>query len=94
MSSKRKPSQSSNLYAYCVTDKQKLPIRNSSVVKTKNNKLRVIGNCPNGHNVSRFISANEAQGSGLIGSLLGFPGGKIPILGDITQNIPLVGSLI
>lgn len=88
MSSKRY--QSENMYAYCVTDKKKMPIHNARVVKTKNNKLRIVGQCPNGHNVSRFISQKEASGSGLIGSLLGFPGGKIPLLSDI----PLVGSLI
>ena len=75
---------------YCVACKKKVDILNPEVVRTKNNKLRIKGVDQNGHKISKFISYNEASGSGLLGSLLGFPGGKVPILSDL----PLVGSLI
>jgi len=78
------------LTGYCVACKKKVDILNPEVVSTKNNKLRIKGVDQNGHKISKFISYNEASGSGLLGSLLGFPGGQIPGL----SQIPLVGSLL
>jgi len=72
---------------YCVREKQKLPAHDIHVVKTANGKYRITGKCPNGHKVSQFISSRH--GEGLLGNLLGMPGGKIPVLSDI----PLLGSI-
>lgn len=79
-----------DLSSYCVVCKEKVPILNPQLVKTKNNKFRIKGNDSKGHNISKFVSYNEASGSGLLGSLLGFPGGKIPLVSDL----PLVGGLL
>jgi len=79
-----------NLTSYCVSCKKHIHIQNPHIIKTKNNRMRLAGTCPYcHHNVSRFISNAEAHGSGLLGSLLGMPNGKVPLLSDL----PLVGGL-
>ena len=51
----------------------------------------IVGKCINCDTKKyRFVSKKDVQnGSGLIGKLLGLPGGKVPVL----SSIPLVGAL-
>ena len=59
--------------------------------KTKNNRLLFAGKCNKcGTKMTRFSSNMDMQGSGLIGKLLGLPGGKVPFISDI----PLIEALI
>ncbi len=59
------------------------------VERMKNGRYRFAGTCPNGHNVSQFVTKQQTQGSGLLGNLLGMPDGKIPLLNDL----PLISGL-
>jgi len=74
---------------YCVQCKAKVPIHDAKVIETANHRYRLTGIDQYGHHTSQFISRNAAHGSGLIGQLLGMPGGKIPILSDL----PMIGSI-
>lgn len=74
---------------YCVKCKKKTGSSNTNVVQTKNNRYRLTGQCTScGTMKSQFISQQHANG--LLGNLLGFPGGKIPGL----SNIPVLGNLL
>ncbi len=73
---------------YCVIDKKKLPCT-VHVERMRNGRYRFAGTCPNGHKVSQFVTRAEAQGSGLLGNLLGLPNGRVPVLSDL----PLIGGL-
>ena len=59
--------------------------------KTKNNRVALAGKCNHCNTkMVRFVSNNELQsGNGLLGKLLGLPGGKVPGLG----SIPILGAL-
>lgn len=86
-----KPKMQVNMTVYCLPERRHYKVselKNAKMV-TSGKRYRIVGMTPSGYTVSRFISKNEAQGSGLIGQALGMPGGKIPILGDI----PLLGML-
>ncbi|HRP36662.1 MAG TPA: DUF5679 domain-containing protein [Candidatus Dojkabacteria bacterium] len=84
MSGKKK-----NVSMFCVKCKEMTATTNAKVVQTKNNRYRLTGNCTIcGTNKSKFVSSQTANG--LLGSLLGLPGGKVPIL----SSIPLVGDLL
>ncbi len=72
---------------YCLKEKKTMQIINPQMHKTKNNRYIISGTCSNGHKVNRFVSNKEAQGSGLLGNLLGV--GDIPLL----SSLPLVGGL-
>ena len=63
--------------------------------RTANDKLMLVGNCGKcGRRKTRIVSKRDYEagqrGEGLLGSLLGLPGGKVPVLG----NLPLVGDLL
>ena len=79
---------------FCVQCKKSYKLKNISdkhFVKTKNHRLRLVGKCPLGHNISKFVSKEMANGSGLLGKLLGMPNGEL-IPGD--SNIPIIGALL
>ncbi len=78
-----------SIHAYCLKDKQKMVMSDPQIMKTKNNRYLIKGKCSNGHMMNKFVSVKEIQGDGILGSLFGLPGGKIPGLGDI----PLLGTL-
>ncbi len=91
MNSKNKTkmnNKNKTMMIYCVKDKMKLPCT-VHIEQMKNGRYRLAGTCPNGHKVSQFITKQQAQGSGLLGNLLGMPDGKIPLLSDL----PLIGGL-
>ena len=79
--------------AQCMKCKKQQPWSGKpNLVRTKNNRVALSGACSRcGTKMFRFIGKNELQsGSGLLGKLLGLPGGKIPVL----SNIPLIGALL
>lgn len=88
MGKRTKKQQLSDASIYCVKCKQHTPTSNAHVVRTKNKLYRLTGKCEVcGTMKSKFLSKN--QGEGILGNLLGAPGGKLPILGDI----PILGAL-
>ena len=79
--------------AYCVKCRSKQTWSGKpSLVRTTNNRVALSGKCNKCKTkMFRFVGKNELQnGSGLLGKLLGLPGGKIPVL----SNIPLIGALL
>ena len=78
--------------SYCVKCKSKQVWKNRPKLgKTKNNRVALTGHCNKCNTkMMRFIGKNDLQsGNGLVGKLLGLPGGKVPGLG----SIPLIGAL-
>ncbi len=73
---------------YCVINKKKMPCT-VHIERMRNGRYRFAGTCPNGHNVSQFVTKQQAQGSGLLGNLLGLPNGCVLVL----SNLPLIGGL-
>lgn len=76
---------------YCVKDKRKTPDvpGTAHIVIRKNGRKSLVTQCAIcGINKQRFLP-NDYEGSGLLGSLLGFPDGKVPLL----SSLPLVGGL-
>lgn len=79
MSKRSKKQGSDGPPQYCVKCKKHTSTSGSQVVKTKNGRNRLVGQCTVcGTKKSKFISGQQAEG--LLGNLLGT---KIPILSDI-----------
>lgn len=79
----------------CMKCKVKTGNENPQIAKTKNNHPVIHSKCSKcGKNKIKMMSKadfqNGQKGEGLLGSLLGLPGGKIPGLG----SIPLIGDLL
>lgn len=84
----KKKKLNGNMKIYCIKCKDYTDTKNIHHVTLKNGTHAIQGNCAIcGTKKTRFIS--KKQGEGLLGSLLGLPDGKIPLLGDL----PIVGQL-
>lgn len=77
---------------YCTKCKSKQKIFAPMLSKTKNGRYIVRGSDQYGHKVNTFVSKDFAaqHGEGLLGNLLGRPGGE---LFPGSSNIPLLGML-
>lgn len=86
--SNRKKKQPIDSNMYCLSCRQQTGTSSPKVVQTANGKYRMTGQCNScGNKKSKFISSQTGQG--ILGNLLGLPGGKIPMLGDL----PILGAL-
>lgn len=80
---------------HCLRCKTKTHTHQPMLAQTGNGRFKVNGICAScGHKKSRFVSKADVmsgqRGQGLLGNLLGLPGGKIPGL----SQIPLLGNLL
>jgi hypothetical protein len=79
---------------HCMRCKSVTPTHSHQLARTINGRPLLYGKCKhcNGGK-TKFLSKSEFQssqkGEGILGNLLGLPGGKVPIL----SSLPLIGAL-
>jgi len=89
MSRRSKKSDVMEYPIHCLKCKKVTQTVEGKSEQTASGRYRVHGGCAEcGGRKSKFV--NQQTGEGLLGKLLGAPGGKLPILGDI----PLIGNLL
>ena len=86
----KKSTASALLSGYCFSCKSKKSFTPVKAKTLSNGTTSVMGKCPSCSKGIATIVSKKQAGSGILGSLLGFPEGKIPVVSDI----PLIGQLL
>jgi len=80
--------KNNQIMIYCFKCKKKTPTNNPHMVTLSNGRHAINGTCSN-CGTKKFQFVSEKDGNGLLGNLLGLPGGNIPGL----SSLPLISGL-